>query len=48
MAADINNDLEISVSELKTYVSREVENLTFGKQKPTSRRENISVDFRIW
>lgn len=47
-AADANLDHEISVSELKSYVSSQVEILTKGRQKPTSRRENIGHDFRIW
>ncbi len=47
-AADANRDHEISVSELKSYVSSQVEILTKGRQKPTSRRENIGHDFRIW
>jgi len=48
MAADLNRDGQIMVSELKEYVSSEVERLTSGAQKPTSRRENLEWDWRIW
>ncbi|MFZ6013746.1 MAG: caspase family protein, partial [Bacteroidota bacterium] len=47
-SADANKNGEITVSELKDFVSREVERLTKGAQKPTSRRENLEFDFRIW
>jgi len=47
-AADINDDDEITVSELKEFVSKEVETLTRGLQKPTSRQENLEFDFRVW
>lgn len=46
--ADLNNDKAITISELKKYVSAEVEKLTMGRQKPTSRRENLIFDWRIW
>ena len=46
-AADKNGDKEISISELKEYVSREVETLTQGKQKPTSRKENLEFDWKV-
>lgn len=46
--ADINNDGEITVSELRTYVSKSVQELTNGLQKPTMRQENVEFDFRLW
>ncbi|MCX6165845.1 MAG: caspase family protein [Ignavibacteriae bacterium] len=46
--ADKNKDGVITVSELKDYVSEQVEKLTNGRQKPTSRRENLEYDFRVW
>jgi WD40 repeat protein len=47
-AADANNDGSITVSELKEYISTEVEKITDGAQKPTSRRENLEFDWRVW
>ena len=41
-----NFDGRVSVQELQQYVSRKVSELTNGKQKPTSRREN--VDYEWW
>ena len=38
--ADLNKDGEIEVDELKKYVTEQVEKLTKGKQKPTSRQDN--------
>ncbi len=46
--ADKNNDGQITVTELKNFVGREVERLTEGEQKPTSRKENLEFDFVIW
>jgi uncharacterized caspase-like protein len=46
--ADINHDGSVTVNELKNYVSDQVEQLTKGAQRPTSRRENTGLDFRVW
>ena len=46
--ADTNNDGEITVSELRKYVINQVQELTNGRQKPTSRQENVEFDFRVW
>lgn len=46
--ADKDHNNVITVGELKNYVSKEVELLTNGKQKPTTRKENLSNDFEIW
>ena len=46
--ADKNKDGEIWLSELKEYISEKVIELSNGKQQPTSRIENQSVDFRVW
>jgi len=47
-AADINNDGKIMLSELQDYIRTNVSKLSEGKQSPTSRIQNISMDFRIW
>jgi hypothetical protein len=39
---------EIRVSELKDYVTAKVQKLTQGRQTPTSRRENLEFDFRVF
>lgn len=46
--ADFDNDGQISISELKDYVINRVSELTNGKQVPTTRRENQSVDVVIY
>lgn len=46
--ADANKDGEIHVSELRSYVYDEVIKLSNGKQKPTARAENLSIDYRVW
>jgi len=45
---DGNGDNRVNVGELKTYVSRKVSELTGGKQRPVSRRENIEFNWIIW
>jgi len=46
--ADLNGDKQVMLSELQQYVRGRVEELSAGRQVPTSRIENISMDFRIW
>ena len=46
--ADLNKDGLVRVSELKDYVSDRVQELTNGRQNPTSRRENLENDFVVW
>lgn len=46
--ADLNKDGVISVSELRDYVTRRVQKLTGGRQRPTVRRENLENDFRVY
>jgi WD40 repeat protein len=46
--ADTNGDEEITVNELRDYVAKNVERLTRGRQRPTTRRETINFDWRIW
>ncbi len=47
-AADTNQDKKTTVEELKNFVSSQVQILTGGKQKPTSRRENIENNWEVW
>ncbi|OJJ16380.1 hypothetical protein BKI52_34390 [marine bacterium AO1-C] len=46
--ADLNKDGKVMLSELQKYLKTQVPKVTNGKQQPTSRVENLSVDFRIW
>ena len=43
----IQND-QVSINALKKYVYEEVERLSGGLQKPTSRLENLEMDWKIW
>jgi hypothetical protein len=43
-----NGDNLVDVTELKNYVSRRVFELTNGKQRPVSRRENIDFNWIVW
>jgi WD40 repeat protein len=45
---DLDGDGEVSVSELQKQVSMEVNVLTNGKQKPTTRQINFENDWIIW
>lgn len=46
--ADVSADNIISVSELRDYVLKQVEILTDGYQKATSRKDNVINDFIIY
>lgn len=46
--ADLNKDNKIMVSEIRDYVTKKVQNMSNGKQNPTSRSENLEFDFRVW
>jgi WD40 repeat protein len=46
--ADLNGDGQVMLSELQNYLFKEVSNVTEGKQQPTSRIENLIIDWRIW
>ncbi len=46
--ADLNKDKIITVSEIQTYVSQKVSELSNGLQTPTSRIKNKEMDFRVW
>jgi hypothetical protein len=38
---------KIKVTELKQYTEKRVEEITGGKQKPTSKQETMEVDWEI-
>lgn len=44
----LNEQPNCTVQELKTHVSTEVERLTNGLQKPTSRNETAGFDWQVW
>ena len=46
--ADANKDGIILVSEIREYVFDRVRLLTTNLQHPTSRRDNLEFDFRVW
>lgn len=46
--ADLNSDQHMSISEIRTYTYEKVYQLSNGKQKPTTRAENLILDFFIW
>jgi WD40 repeat protein len=46
--ADFNQDKEITINELRRYINNKVQELSNGKQNPTSRIENIKNDFVIF
>ncbi|HEY1039162.1 MAG TPA: caspase family protein [Bacteroidia bacterium] len=45
--ADYNKDNKVMLDELQYYVNKSVEELTNGKQKPTTRTENLIGNIRI-
>jgi WD40 repeat protein/uncharacterized caspase-like protein len=47
-SADKNKDGVVSASELREAVQTRVRELTAGRQSPTSRRENLAVDFAVY
>lgn len=47
-AADSDKNGEIWLSELQIYLRKEVTSMSNGAQQPTSRIENLSMDFRVW
>lgn len=48
MSSDVNKDGMILLSEIQDYVYSKVNELSGGKQRPTTRRENLEFDFRVW
>lgn len=48
MDADLNHDGEIWLSEIQDYLYIIVPKLSNGAQKPTTRMQNLSMDYRLW
>ncbi len=46
--ADANNDGILKVSEMKSYVSKEVSRVTHNHQRPVSRQDNSEFDWALW
>lgn len=46
--ADLNNDGTIMLSELQHYLINKVGKLSHGKQVPTTRVQNIRLDYPVW
>ena len=42
-----NNPEELTVNQLKNYVEKRVEEITNGKQQPTSRQETMEIDWGL-
>ena len=45
--ADSNADGEITESELREYVANQVSLLSYGRQKPSGRAENLDLNFTL-
>lgn len=48
LKADKDYNRQITLSELRSYVYNKVQTMSNGLQRPTSREDNISLDFRVW
>jgi hypothetical protein len=48
MQADADGDGRVMLSEIENYVQIKVNEMSGGKQIPTTRRENLEFDYRIW
>lgn len=48
MDADLDHDGEIWLSEIQDYLYVIVPKLSNGAQKPTTRMQNLSMDYRLW
>ena len=47
-SSDMDKNGQVNISELQRYLSSKVAELTNNLQKPVSRIENISNDWRVW
>lgn len=48
LKADIDWNRQIYLNELRAYVYKQVSEMSNGQQRPGTREENISLDFRVW
>lgn len=48
LAADLDDNRQVMVSELQSFLAKRVQQLTNNQQRPTFRIENISYDWRVW
>lgn len=46
--SDLDNNGNVHLSELQEYVTGTVKQLSQGKQVPTCRMENLSLDYHVW
>lgn len=46
--ADTDHNGQVMVGELTGYLQQKVVEMSKGRQQPTSRTQNINLDFRIW
>lgn len=46
--ADLNQDGKIYVSEIQAYTQQKVHDLSNGLQTPTSRIQNMELDYELW
>lgn len=46
--ADLDTDGNIMLSEIQSYVSAQVKELSHGLQQPTFRLQNLANDYQIW
>jgi len=46
--ADTDGNHQINIAELQSFIEKEVYKLSNRKQIPTTRQENIEIDFPVW
>ncbi|WP_264529260.1 caspase family protein [Flavobacterium sp. N502540] len=46
--ADLDKNGSIMLSEIQSYVSNQVKELSNGSQQPTFRLQNLATDYQIW
>ena len=46
--SDLDQNGNVQLSELQSYVTQAVRKLSGGRQVPTCRMENLSLDYEVW